>query len=328
MMIQEENFILSGKDKLEKEGFLQSFPIFNKKLFNSTINEEFFPSLINNSCIDKIEKINLEEMKNIMKDSPKIDLDEELSAEIYFIKSPSLELQSTNNSTRTVSITENKDYNFNNKIFTTVLHHKRGRKEKMNNKKVNKKIHSSDDFDNIQRKIQVSFISFLVNLANDALKTIFGIKTKYNFKDVKYELKKIVNHNYIEYLKKLNYSDIMQMKISPKNKKFSEDANRDTLINVCQKSKILKNFFKKNYLYIFQKYYCTIKNNSKNKIIFDDLEIYLSPKTKTLFNLLAKNEENKEKISNVVKDVYFSGINYGSEKKFIINTFFEDKYKK
>ena len=328
-MIQEENLISSEKEKNEKGDYIQSFPIFNKKLFNSTLNKEaFFSPLNDNFSIDKIEKISLEEIKNIMNDSPKIDLDEELSTEVYFIKTPSLELQSTDTTTKTISIPENKEDDFNNKIFTTILHHKRGRKENMNNKKINKKIHSSDDFDNIQRKIQVSFISFLVRLANDALKTIFGKKTKFHFKDVKYELKKIVNHNYIEQLKKRNYSDIMQMKISPKNKKFCEDANKDTLDAVCKKSEILKNFFGKNYLYIFQKYYCTIINNNKNKIDFDGLEIYLSPKTKTLYNLLIKNEANKEKVNNVVKDVYFSGFNYDSMKKFTISSSLEEINKK
>ena len=194
--------------------------------------------------------LTIDEVKNIMEDSPKIDLDEENMEEIYFTKSPKLELQSTEGSTKNFSLTENKDEDsFNPTInFTTVLHKKRGRKEKGEKIKLNKKIHRSDDFDNIQRKIQVSFISFLVRLANDVLKHIFGKETKFHFKEVDYELKKIINHNYFEILKKCNYSDIMKMRISPKNKTFRKDENTHTLSQICQ-NKLLKKFIEKNYLY-------------------------------------------------------------------------------
>jgi hypothetical protein len=113
----------------------------------------------------------------------------------------------------------------------------------------------------------------------------------------------------------------MKMRISPKNKKFGKYENKDTLTKVCNYSPFLKNFFNNNYLYIFQKYYCTIINN-KNKIDLDGFKIILSPKTKTLYNLLIKNESYKEKFNNVVKDVYFSEINYINNKKFVINPSF------
>ena len=99
------------------------------------------------------------------------------------------------------------------------------------------------------------------------------------------------------------------MKISPKFKNFGENSNKETYIEVCKYSTKLKNFFDKNYLYIFQKYYCNIKNE-KTIVDVDGMKIAFSPKTKTLFNLLNKNEKNKEKIKNVIKDVYFSEFNY------------------
>ena len=39
-----------------------------------------------------------------------------------------------------------------------------------------------------------------------------------------------------------------------------------------------------------------------------------------VFTLLEKNEVNKEKFKNVIKDVYFSEHNYNSAKKFIISS--------
>ena len=41
-----------------------------------------------------------------------------------------------------------------------------------------KDFYTFDDFDNIQRKIQVHFISFLVSLSNDLLKTLSRCFTK------------------------------------------------------------------------------------------------------------------------------------------------------
>jgi hypothetical protein len=317
-MIQEEILLDENKEKMNYE----NLNIFEKPFLNSSFNRRAFLIPLNENINNEMNlDIILKEMENIMKDSPKNEFDEDDSTEIYFTKNGKIDLQSTDCSTKLFSLTESKDEN-SKSYFKTILHKKRGRKNEQEGKaKKNKKCHSSDDFDNIQRKIQVSFISFLINLANDLLKNIFGQKTKFHFKDIDYELKKIVNQNYIELLKKSKYSDIMKMRISPKNKKFGKYENKDTLTKVCNYSPFLKNFFNNNYLYIFQKYYCTIINN-KNKIDLDGFKIILSPKTKTLYNLLIKNESYKEKFNNVVKDVYFSEINYINNKKFIINPSF------
>ena len=340
-MNQGKNINIINKDIITDEDLQEPPTIFNNQLLNITLpnksenimntNKDNKPNIIlplipDNYIHDKFENITLEEIKKIMEE-PKINLEEENYEyeKIYFTKHVKKETESLDTSTKYLSTLDNKENSFYKNIsFKTVLHHKRGRKEKekkiVKNKQKFKKIHKSDDFDNIQRKIQVNYITFLIMLGNDALKNIFGKKTKYRFKDVKYELKKIVTHKYVEYLKKCKYSDIMKMKISLKNKKIGEDSNKRTLQEVCQLSDELKNFFDKNYLYIFQKYYCNIKND-RGKINFDGLDITLSPKTKTLFNLLSKNEQNREKFNNIVNDVYFSEFNYNIEKKFVVSSF-------
>ena len=296
----------------------ENLNFYDKPFLNLAFNKRDFVLSLNENINNEMDSnISLKEMENIMKDSPKNEFDEDDSTDIYFTKSSKIDLQSTDCSTKIFSLTDKdeicKDF------FRTVLHKKRGRKKENEGKtKKSKKCHSSDDFDNIQRKIQVSFISFLVRLANDLLKNIFGQKTKFHFKDVDYELKKIVNHKYIEFLKKSNYSDIMKMRISPKNKRFSKFENKETLNKVCKYSPFLKKFFGNNYLYIFQKYYCTIINN-KEEVDIDGFKVTLSPKTKTLYNLLIKNESNKKKFKSVVEDVYFSEINYNNNQKFVIN---------
>ena len=205
--------------------------------------------------------------------------------------------------------------------FQTFLRKKRGKKPKSKNLNSTKKCHGSDDFDNIQRKIQVHFISFLVSLANDKLAQIFGTKNKFQFKDVKYELKRIVNHKNVEYLKQCQYSDIIQMKISPKNKKFGEDTNKNIYLHITQLSKELKNFFDKNYLYIFQKYYFGLKKDEK-EINYEGEKLALSNKTKGFYYLLEKNGFS-QKFINVIKDVYFNDINYLNDKKFMTTNSFD-----
>jgi hypothetical protein len=251
--------------------------------------------------------------------------DEENGVSIYFIKKQDnleTESRSTDNSTNHFALEHDK-FPFNKKEtqigkkinFKTFLRKKRGKKSKIENPNSLKKCHMSDDFDNIQRKIQVHYISFLVSLANDKIKQIFGLKSKYQFKDVKYELKRIINHNNVEYLKKCKYSDIIQMKISPKNKKFGEDTNKNIYLEITQLSNELKNFFDKNYLYIFQKYYLGLKPDEK-EMNYEGEKINLSEKTKGYYHLLKKNGFSK-KFNNIIKDVYFSGNNYLNGKKFM-----------
>ena len=62
---------------------------------------------------------------------------------------------------------------------------------------------------------------------------------------MKYDLKRVVNHKYVENIKQCKYSDIMQMKISPKNKLFNEDNNKIIFSRITQLSEELKNFFDK-----------------------------------------------------------------------------------
>ena len=326
MIIPDDNLEFSDKDKKCNK------KIIEYNCLNNLTDSSSFPHKLDifiniKTNIYNLEKpdISLDEIKNIM-DTPKIDLEEEDddSDEIYCTKNTKTYTQSTESMTKNISFDENIEKKVDNKKkvnFTTILRKKRGRMRKDKSNKKIKKYHCCDDFDNIQRKIQVDFISFLIRLANDALKQIFGPKTKYHFKHVNYEIKKIVNHNYIENLKKCNYSDILQMNISPKNKLYKQDTNKKTFIEVCKNSDILTKIFEKKYLYIFQKYYCKIGNDKKT-IDLEGLKIILSPKTKTLFNLLKKNENYKEKFINVIKDVYFSEINYISDSKFIISSSF------
>ena len=310
----------------------QFFPfIFSERIPDELISEpEQSPfNINNNNKINENILLPLENIKNIFKeeslDLNESDEEEENQKSLYFIKRQEnldTESRSTENSTNIITLreknNENKKETKNQKKnkFQTFLKKKRGKKPKPENLNPNKKSHGSLDFDNIQRKIQVHYFNFLISFANDMVLHFFGKKNKYQFKDVKYELKRIVNHKNVEYLKSRKYSDIIQMKISPKNKKFKEDTNKNIFLQITQLSKELKDFFDINYLYIFQKYYFELKPNEK-EINFEGKIIPLSLKTKGFYHLLEKNKFSK-KFNDIINDVYFTDTNYLSDKKFMI----------
>ena len=192
------NIILLNENQNINELYLNnSFENQNQNLLLQDKNDFVFPFNSNFYLSQKTnEKLTIEEFKKIMNDYPKAETtkseitDDESSEFIYCVKKSKnvkYELQSTSNASKNISFTQEKNYmdinikdNYvtNTKIinFKTVLHHKRGRKS-IKNEKRNKylnKYHGSSDFDNVQRKIQVNYITFLVKLANDALKTVLG----------------------------------------------------------------------------------------------------------------------------------------------------------
>ena len=90
---------------------------------------------------------------------------------------------------------------------------KRGRK----NKKEGKKIHDKNTIDNLLRKVQVHYLSFIIKFLN----TILLILNKKNirFKKLDYKFKQNVRKDFVDILKKSNIGEIISSKISGKYKK-------------------------------------------------------------------------------------------------------------
>ena len=187
-------------------------------------------------------------------------------------------------------------------IFTAYKSHKRGRYCRKENKY---EVHGSDSWDNIERKIQVHFLTFLINFCNDALKAEYE-HSKYTFKQINYSNKTNVSHNYIKHLKGCNIKDILNLKISDKYKNYQRNANND-LLNKVESSDWLDKLFQMNFIELFNYYY----NNEKplNKIIFENKEIFLSYETKSFYFLLKKYKNLRQKIVGVAKNVYLNDSN-------------------
>ena len=289
-----------------------------------------FPQL----SFGNINGIDLENMKNIIIDKTDINIEQANNMEnndlLYFIKNRestnSDESKSTDNTINNSIQIQNKEKEKEKedeildqkKIhFFTFLRKKRGRKVSKKNHELSKKYHNDEDFDNLLRKIQVHYINFLLSFANDIIINFFGKQKNLMFKDIRYDLKKIVNHEKVEYLKQCKFKDIIQSDISPKNKKFSKDTNKNIYSYICKLSRELKNIFDLGYLFIFQKFYLLL-NQIEKVINIENIKINLSPKTKSFCYLLKKNEKSKEKFIEVIKNVYLSDVNYLSDKKFLI----------
>ena len=205
-----------------------------------------------------------------------------------------------------VEISDKLDYYIrSNPLFNIKKYKKRGKKISIQKNRQ----HVSYDFDNIQRKIQVHYLTFIINLCNDALKVEFGKKTSYNFKQIDYKLKILTNQKYVNELYSSTIKELLLKKnISPKIKNHSKPLNITTLEKVCKESNFIDKLFNMKYLEFFDKFYF---NEGKliEKINFEGKEIIFSEKTKPFYDLIKKNELHKNKYVEAAKIIYFYGYN-------------------
>ena len=190
-------------------------------------------------------------------------------------------------------------------IFSVSIKQGRGPKPKSLGKKRHR--HLNTHFDNLQIKIQVNYINFIINLSNDVLFLIFKKNKKYNIKDIDHAFKIDVSRKNFDFLKSSKIKDVLEKNISNKYKTYKKNINKQLLDEVCQKSPWLNDFFNLNYLDLFRCYY----NDQKqiDKISFCEQIIDLSKKTqkKTFYELLIKNKNIKRELINAVKNAYFNG---------------------
>ena len=146
------------------------------------------------------------------------------------------------------------------------------KKSKKSNKK---KPHTAEDDDNILRKIQVMFLSFIISFTNDIVTSLSDDKTVPLFKDLDYQIKKKVNHKFVEKIKTQKLEDIVKLRITPKIKQ-EENINEQIYKSVLEEYPDIQEFFDKSYLDLFKDYY----ENKNNIFRFNKKIIPLSDKTK------------------------------------------------
>jgi len=258
--------------------------IYNINLPNFYLYDPF--SFLNNhqKFIDKsLEKHNNEHDISSIVSSNNSKTDKEKKSKSLFVVNEMLNHEN------------NKEEN-ENKIQLTPAPNKRGRKQVGNNKK----IHSALDDDNILRKIQVHFISFITNFINDIIKAFIKSRKAPLFKNIDYKLKKIVNHKYFQNLKSSKIADILQMTPSPKMKEHDSSVNKLIYDKVCHLCPFMFNFLQKDFVSFFKDYYF---NSNKNYTVNGKL-IPLSDKTKNFNDLIKKNYAYKEKIKFIALNCF------------------------
>ena len=187
---------------------------------------------------------------------------------------------------------------FNLKLYDknkNLINKKRGRKSL---KKKILHVHTALDDDNILRKIQVHFLTFLISFTNDYLNSIFpnmDKKTKsfLNFRHIDYKVKKTINHGSIEKLKKKTIGEILQMEASPKNKTCKRNINQIIYYKLCNQFPELQQiYFNKPFPEFFIEYYY---NKNERFILLNGVKVNLSIKTQAFNALIQKNIEFSKK---------------------------------
>ena len=176
------------------------------------------------------------------------------------------------------------------------------------------KIHDKNSMDNLLRKVQVHYLSFIISYINDILN---GLEYKEQFLKIDYNFKKNINKDFLDDLKTKKISDIICIDISSKYKKDKKTNLK--IYEKIKKNEILNVILNQNYLEPFDIYYKSKKIiNLKNYGL--DKEIILSDKSKMFKDLLKhslKDKDNKN-INEHIKNLNFCvAQNYPIKDKFI-----------
>ena len=289
---ENKKLIINNFEKENPYSIMQNkFNFINNNIYNINLPKLFFSNPFNN--VKDQQKLSLEtfENNNIEKDTSSLILSS--SSKIEKQKNKPKSLFVVNEILNQDKIKEENE----NKFQCTLLTNKRGRKQ-INQS--NKKIHSALDDDNILRKIQVHYISFITNFINDIIRVFIKTRIVPYFKNIDYKLKKIVNHKYFQKLKSLKIADILQMTPSPKMKNHDSSVNKNIYSKVCNLCPFMINFLDIDFIKFFKDYYFS---GNKNFTVNGKV-IPLSEKTKNFDDLIKKNYAYKEKIKFIALNCF------------------------
>lgn len=166
------------------------------------------------------------------------------------------------------------------------------KKNKMcNRKSKRKKEHSKFEKDNIMRKLNIHFISFIVKYVNFNIQKLIS-KHQPLFINLSYEFKKKINNTTFAELKNMNLGEILRNEGSWKNKRnliYERDYNEKIFKSVYKTS--LKDLLDTNYIQFYREVY-----SSSSFVDKKYLDIYKAPKNILFFDDFLKKEIQKDKI--------------------------------
>ena len=182
-------------------------------------------------------------------------------------------------------------------LFRIDKKRKRGRYIMKSKSNINRRIHDCNSVDNILRKVQVHFLSYIISFTNDLIKT-FSPYQNLEFKNIDYRIKSNIGNDHVKKLKQKKIRDILQLPISWKYLRIFRDTNKSIFQEVSSLLPFLNDYFNMTYLEVFNKFYI----KSEKVINFEGKNIYLSEKTKVFSDLLEKNKSIAGKIQILVEN--------------------------
>ena len=297
--LENKNIIFNNFEEVNSKGMMQNkINIINNNIYNINFPKFYYfnkPTFELNTQNKSIFKP-IEKRNNIEKDN-------------YSISSLNNSKVSNSKNSKSLFVVnemlkkENIKDESGGEIQNTFLTNKRGRKQN----KYNKKTHTATAEDNILRKIEVHYISFITYFVNDIIKAF--IKTRHIplFKNIDYKLKKIVNHKYFQNMKSLKIAEVLQLDPSPKMKNHDKSVNKNIYNKVCTLCPFMYDFLQIDFVTFFKEYYY----NNNNNFIVNGRVIPLSERTKTFNDLINKNYSYKDKIKFIALNCFL-----GDEKAF------------
>ena len=171
------------------------------------------------------------------------------------------------------------------KDYFMAIKKKRGREKA--NSDLNDKSHDKYFPDNLLRKIQVHYLSFVIDFLNEILSFL---KYDKRFLKLGYDYKKDITKKNLEYLKNQKIIDVVCSPISKKYKKV--EYSNTTVYENIKDNKVLNKILSENYLTLFEKIYYKSNKIINLKDYGLDQNIALSKKVK-MFDDLLKGKDNE-----------------------------------
>ena len=300
---------------LKKNGFSynDAYPLFQENVPTFEVKNIIINNNLKNNIstikINNLKRRNDNKMQFKNQENDKIDDNQDKGIKIE-ISNTIIKKEETNNnlgSNNNILNDNNSNIKYkpifiiNNEVCSV---HKRSTKKGRRALKISQRIHSASDDDNILRKVQVHFLSFIINFMNDIVRTFLPCSYKQLiFRNIDYDIKKVVNHDAIRNLKTKTILDILKFNVSRKNKRCSKVINLINAGKICEKLDFMDEFLKQNYLNFFNDYYYSSSN--KNFIV-NGKPIKVTEKTKIFSDLLRKNYSYQDRIKKVVIDYFMN----------------------
>ena len=218
------------------------------------------------------------------------------------------------NETYTLSNDQNKVSKKKIKFVIKKFNPKRGRVSKIiKNQKI--RTHDRNTIDNLLRKVQVHYLTFIIKFLNNVLK---ALNKKKKFKKLNYNYKSNIKKTFVNSLKVKNIGDIINSEISKKYKKINKDYNKN-LFEEYKKDKILSEIFKEQYLLLFRKIYFKNKKKINMKELGLDIDQEISLSNVNMYEDLLKDNKS----NNINDEEYRSNLNKCIIQHFFSKTHFE-----